>query len=174
MANVNDTTSAIVRLIRERRENPGLLQARVSVRAAARRANALGGEFSEPTWRRIESGTRDIDDREIVFMVAAINDLADSPVISPEEIEQAGRPSAAELYRALIRERAKTDPALAHLDADVTPSVLLQKLQGMLAEIRGLRGVSAEQKAQMEQSLMLQVDALLDAVSAQLHILRPR
>ncbi|MFD8529463.1 hypothetical protein ACFV0L_18785 [Streptosporangium canum] len=170
--------SPTVRLILERREHPGLLRRRISIRAAAKRAAELSGEmFSEPTWRRIENGEKrdeDIADREIVFMAAAINDLANDVVISPDDLDQVGRPQAADLFRSWIRERTKADPALSAIDPDLTPESVQQTLQTMLSEIRALQGVSAAERAQMEKVLLAQLEATIKAHGAQLRILRPR
>ncbi len=169
----------IAQLITDRRERPGgPLRLRISVRSAAKRAEALSGEvFSEPRWRRIESGERkdeDISDRDIVFMAAAINDLANATVISPDDIQQAGRASAAELFREWIRERTKAEPALASLGPDLTPEAVQQTLHGMLTEIRELQGLSDEERAQIEKVLLAQIDVTLKSYGAQLRILRPR
>ncbi|WP_214317093.1 hypothetical protein [Nonomuraea sediminis] len=167
--------SAAVQLISERREQPGPLRRRISIRAAAKRATELSGEmFSEPNWRRIESGEKNPEEREIVFMAAAINDLANDVAISPDDLDQAGRPTAAELFREWIRERTKADPALAGIDPDLTPDSLQQRLQSMLGEIRALAGVSSAEKAQMEKVLLEHLDSTLKAYSAQMRILRPR
>ncbi|MEV1170148.1 hypothetical protein [Nonomuraea sp. NPDC049784] len=168
-------TSDVVQFISERREHPGKLRRRISVRAAAKRATELSGElFSEPAWRRIESGDKDPDDREIVFMAAAVNDLANDVVISPDDLDDQGRPEAANLFREWIRERTKADPALAAIDSDLTPESLQQQLQSMLREIRGLKGVSAAEREQMEKVLLSHLASTLKATSAQLRILRPR
>ncbi|MFG3438382.1 hypothetical protein ACGF0J_14155 [Nonomuraea sp. NPDC047897] len=167
--------SEVVQFIAERREHPGGLRRRIPARAAAKRASDLAGElFSEPTWRRIEAGGKVPDDREIVLMAAAINDLANEVVISPDDLDQRGRPTAAELFREWIRERTKADPALAALDADLTSDSVQQKLQVMLGEIRALKGVSASERAQMEKVLLSHLESTLNAYGAQLRILRPR
>lgn len=169
-------TSPIAALIRNRRERPGgPLRRSISVRAAAKRAAQLSsGTFSEPTWRRIEAGTKIPNDREVVLMCAAINELAHGSVIGPDDLEEAGRLDAAELFRDWIRERTKTDPALQAVDPDLTPESLQHTLQGMLSEIRALPGVSAEERAQMEKVLLSHLDSTLKTYSAQLRILRPR
>ncbi|WP_433355507.1 hypothetical protein ACQP25_16925 [Microtetraspora malaysiensis] len=174
MTNIKNA-SDIVELITRHREHPGQLRGRISVRSAAKRAAELSGNtFSEPNWRRIESREKTPDDREVVLMCAAINDLAHSSVISPDDVEQAGRPEAAELFRQWIRERTKADPALAAIDPDLTPESLQHSLQGMLAEIRALPGVSAEERTQMEKVLLAHLDSTLKAYGVQLRILRPR
>ncbi|MEU7891746.1 hypothetical protein AB0B45_02650 [Nonomuraea sp. NPDC049152] len=174
MADISQPSN-VVQLISDRRERPGPLRRRISIRAAAKRATELSGEiFSEPAWRRIESGEKDPQDREIVFMAAAINDLANDAVISPDELDQRDRPAAAELFRQWIRERTKADPALAAIDPDLTPDSVQQKLQSMLSEIRALKGVSATERAQMEKLLLSHLESTLDAYGAQLRILKPR
>lgn len=167
--------SEVVQYIIDRREHPGPLRRRIPVRAAAARATELAGElFSEPAWRRIEAGGKIPRDREIVFMAAAINDLANEAVITPDDLDQRGRPEAAELFREWIRERTKADPALVAIDPDLTPDSLQQKLQVMLGEIRTLRGVSPAERAQMEKALLAHLESSLEAYGTQLRILRPR
>ncbi|MEU7911378.1 hypothetical protein [Microbispora bryophytorum] len=166
--------SAAVQLIIDRREHPGPLRRRISVRSAAKRATALAGEmFSEPSWRRIESGDKHPDDRELVFMAAAINDLVSDALISPDDLEQAGEPRAAELFRAWIRERTKADPALAAVDPDLTPESHQLRFQAALNEIRSLP-ISDKERKEVEAVLLSQLDATLQALTAQLRILRPR
>ncbi|MGI5281714.1 hypothetical protein ACQEVF_59235 [Nonomuraea polychroma] len=165
----------MVQLIASRREHPGPLRRRISVRAAAKHATDLSGElFSEPAWRRIEAGEKDPQDREIVLMAAAVNDLANDVVISPDDLDQRGRPTAAELFREWIRERTKADPALATLDPDLTPESLQQHLHKMLGEIRALKGVTAAERTQMEKALLSHLQSTLEAYGTQLRILRPR
>lgn len=167
--------SKVVQLIADRREQPGALRRRISIRAAAKRAGELSGEiFSEPAWRRIEAGEKDPQDREIVFMAAAVNDLANDAVISPDDLDEHGRPTAAELFREWIRARTKSDPALAAIDPNLTPEYLQQQLQAMLGEIRALPGISASERNQMEKALLAHLESTLKAYSTQLRILRPR
>ncbi|NRQ31338.1 hypothetical protein HII36_05725 [Nonomuraea sp. NN258] len=174
MADIS-TPSEVVQFIVERREHPGGLRRRISTRAAAKRASELAGgeQISEPTWRRIEAGGREPEDREIVLMAVAINDLANEVIITPDDFDQRDRPAAAELFRKWIRERSRTDPALAAFDPDLTPEVLQQNLQMMLSEIRALKRVSPEQKAKMEKALLQNLGSTLDAYRTQLHIMQP-
>jgi hypothetical protein len=174
---VADTSqpSEVVQFILDRRERPGGLRRRISGRAAANRASELAGEtFSEPTWRRIEKGEKDPDDRELVLMAAAINDLANEVIIIPDDLAERGRPTAGELFRQWIRERTAADPALAGIDPNLTPESLQQQLQKMLGEIRTLKGVSATERAQMEKTLLAHLDSTLKAYGTQLRILRPQ
>lgn len=167
--------SEVVQFIVDRREHPGGVRRRISARAAAGRASDLAGElFSEPTWRRIEAGGKDPEDRELVLMAVAINDLASKVIISPDDFDQRGRPSAAELFRQWIRDRTAADPALATIDPDLTPDSLQQKLQVMLGEIRALKGVTPEERVAMEKALLAHLESTLDAYGTQLRILRPR
>jgi hypothetical protein len=173
VADINQP-SAVVQLLIDRRNTPGGLKRRISTRAAAAHAKELAGDaLSEPTWRRIESGEKIPEDRELVLMAAAINDLANEPIITPDDLQQRERPAAAELFREWIRERTKADPALAAIDADVTPEHVQQKLQGMLLQIRNLKGVPRDQRGQIEAIMLAQIEATLDATSAQLRILKP-
>ncbi|MFG1966902.1 hypothetical protein [Nonomuraea sp. NPDC049028] len=173
MADLNQP-SAVVQLLIDRRNTPGGLKRRISTRAAAARAKKLTGDaLSEPTWRRIESGEKIPEDRELVLMAAAINDLANEPVITPDDLQERSRPAAAELFREWIRERTKADPALAAIDADVTPEHVQQKLQTMLLQIRNLKGVPHDQRGQIEAIMLAQIEATLDATNAQLRILKP-
>lgn len=173
MADLNQP-SAVVQLLIDRRNTPGGLKRRISTRAAAARAKELAGDaLSEPTWRRIESGEKIPEERELVLMAAAINDLANEPVIAPDDLQERGRPAAAKLFRDWIRERTKADPALAAIDADVTPEHVQQKLQGMLSKIRTWKGVPSDQRRQIEAIMLAQLEATLDATDAQLRILKP-
>ncbi|MFB4284906.1 hypothetical protein ACBJ59_57230 [Nonomuraea sp. MTCD27] len=166
--------SEVVQYLIERRNTPGGLKRRISTRAAAARAKELAGNaLSEPTWRRIESGEKIPEDRELVLMAAAINDLADEPLVTPDDLHERGRPAAAELFREWIRDRTKADPALIGIDADVTPEHVQQKLQTMLRQIRSLKGVPQEQRSQIEAIMLAQIEATLDATNAQLRILKP-
>ncbi|WP_433426251.1 hypothetical protein ACQP1V_43110 (plasmid) [Microtetraspora malaysiensis] len=171
-----DKTAAplpVAALLTDRREHPGPLRRRISVRAASKRAEQLSGEsFSEPTWRRIESGERRPDDREIVLMAAAINDLAMASVVTPDDLQKAGCEIAADLLREWIRNRTKADPALADI-VDLTPESVQQALQGMLAEIRSLH-VSQSDRDEMEKVLLSQIRSTLDGYRAQVRILRGR
>ncbi len=106
-------------------------------------------------------------------MAASINDLANDAVISPDDLDEAGRPQAAELFRDWIRERTKADPALASVDPDLTPESLQQTLQAMLREIRTLPGVSAAERTQMEKVLLSHLHSTLKTYGVQLRILRP-
>ncbi|GAA5046248.1 hypothetical protein HNP84_010273 [Thermocatellispora tengchongensis] len=167
--------SDVVQFTISRREQPGPLRRRISIRAAAKRATELSGElFSEVAWRRIESGDKDPQDLEIVLMAAAINDLANEVVISPDDLAAHGRPTAAEMFRDWIRERTVADPALAGIDPNLTPESLQQQLQAMLGEIRALPGITATERAQMEKVLLSHLESTLKAYSAQLRILRPK
>ncbi|MFI6889149.1 hypothetical protein [Streptosporangium canum] len=163
-------------LIHERRERPGQLKRRVSIRSAAKRAAELSGEsFSEPSWRRIEDGTKqDFGDREIVFMAAAINDLSRTTAIGPDDLRKVGCDTAADLLSDYIKEHATAAPILASIDPNLTPDSVQQSFQQMLGEIRALPGVSADERAQMERVLLAQFDTMLRSFGAQLHILRPR
>ncbi|MEV0821896.1 hypothetical protein [Nonomuraea rubra] len=173
MADLNKP-SEVVQFLIERRNNPGGLKKRISTRAAAARAKELAGDaLSEPTWRRIESGEKVPEDRELVLMAAAITDLAHEATITPDDLYERGRPGAAALFRDWIRERTKTDPALAAIDADVTPEHVQQKLQAMLQQIRGLKGVPGDQRRQIETIMLAQIEATLNATEAQLRIFRP-
>ncbi|MFI6497124.1 hypothetical protein [Nonomuraea typhae] len=166
--------STVVQYLIDRRNSPGGLKRRISTRAAAARAKELAGDaLSEPTWRRIESGEKIPEDRELVLMAAAINDLANEALITPDDLSKRDRPLAAELFRTWIRERTKADPALTGIDPDVTPEHVQQKLQAMLQEIRTLKGVPQDQRSQMEAILLSQITTTLDAYAAQLRILRP-
>jgi hypothetical protein len=166
--------STVVQFLIDRRNNPGGLKRRISTRAAAARAKALAGDaLSEPTWRRIESGEKTPEDRELVLMAAAINDLTGAPVIAPGDLHERGRPGAADLFKEWIRERTKTEPALAGIDPDVTPEHVQQRLQAMLVQIRNLKGASRDQRSQIEAIMLAQIEATLNATEAQLRILRP-
>ncbi|MEV0379747.1 hypothetical protein [Nonomuraea sp. NPDC050643] len=172
MANLNQP-SAVVQLLIDRRNTPGGLKRRISTRSAATRAKELAGDsLSEPTWRRIESGEKIPEDRELVLMAAAINDLAAEVIISPDDFDEHGRPAAAELFREWIRERTAADPTLADIDPKLAPESLQQMLQKMLGEIRALRGVTAAEKAEMEKILLSNVKSTLNAYGAQLRIFR--
>ncbi|UBU16625.1 hypothetical protein [Nonomuraea gerenzanensis] len=166
--------SKVVQFLIDRRKNPGGLKRGISTRAAAARAKDLAGDaLSEPTWRRIESGEKVPEDRELVLMAAAINDLAGDPLIAPDDLYERGRPVAAELFKEWIRERTRTDSALASIDADVTPEHVQQRFQAMLQEIRTMKGVPKEQRSQMEAILLAQINTTLETYGAQLRILRP-
>ncbi|GAA4946416.1 hypothetical protein HD597_006806 [Nonomuraea thailandensis] len=172
MADLNQPSEVVQYLI-DRRKNPGGLKRGIPTRAAAARAKELAREaMSEPTWRRIESGERIPEDRELVLMAAAINDLAGEPLVTPDDLYERSRPMAAELFREWIRERTAADPALADIDPKLAPDSLQQILQKMLGEIRALRGVTAAEKAEMEKILLSNVESTLKAYGAQLRIFR--
>ncbi|MEU1880884.1 hypothetical protein ABZ470_26555 [Streptosporangium sp. NPDC020072] len=167
MAKVED----VVQLIADRREHPGPLRRRISSRAATSRFTELSGDpLSVGTWRRIELGEKVPEDREVVFMSAAINDLAGSELITPDDLAQHGRPTAADLLRQWNQEKkAKSDP-----EHSLTTDSLQQRLQDMISEIHALPGISASEKSQMEKVLLSHIESTIKAYSTQLRILKPR
>jgi hypothetical protein len=76
---------------------------------------------------------------------------------TPEELDEAGRPDAAQLLRQEIRRRAAADPALAGVDQDATPEAILQIVVRGLEEIRGMPGLTEGQRRALEQSLIQSV-----------------
>lgn len=145
---------AEARLIRERRES---MVPRMSVRRAATLAARSSGEtFAEATWRKIETGTYEGPADRIVLMALVVG-------ITPDELDEAGRPDAAQLLRQEIRRRAGAEPALSGVDPDATPEKVIQMIFRALEQIREAPSLTEDQKRKLEASLIVSVKANLDA-----------
>lgn len=135
-------------LIRERRE---AAIPRMSHRAAAARAETLSGmKFSAATWQKIENGDYRGGADRVAVMALTVG-------ASPDELEEAGRPDAARLFREEIQRRAKSEPALAPVERETTSEAVLAVLLRGLEEIRGERRLNDDQKRRLEESLLSSV-----------------
>ncbi|MGI5286581.1 hypothetical protein ACQEVF_25030 [Nonomuraea polychroma] len=132
-------------LIRERRE---ATIPRLSHRAAAERAAKLGNtSFSAATWQKIEKGEYSGGADRITLMAMVLG-------ITPDELDQRGRPDAARLLRAEIDKRASEEPLLREVDRESTSEAVMQLLLQGLEEIRQEPRLSAAQKAELERQLI--------------------
>jgi hypothetical protein len=147
-------------LIRQRRENQvPKMSAR---RAAAIAQERSGGDFSASTWLKIEGG----DYRGPADRVAI---MADVVGVTPDELDQKGRPDAARLLREHVRRRAEAEPALAGLDRETTSESVLQLLLQGLDEIRREKRLNPEQKQRLEAALL---ESTLNAIKGQMDQIR--
>lgn len=147
-------------LIKERRESS---VPRLSHRKAAQRAAHLGETtFSAATWQKIEGGEYSGGADRITLMALVVG-------ITPEELEDAGRPDAARSLRAQIQERADAEPLLRGVDREATSEAVMQLLLQGLEEIRQESRLSPRQKAELERQL---IQSQLNHLQGQLEQIR--
>jgi transcriptional regulator with XRE-family HTH domain len=118
-------------------------------RAAELAEQLSGGSFSASTWTKVEGGSHDPPADRLVIMAMVVGVTAD-------ELHRAGAAEAAQMLRDEIRRRASQEPAL-DATAEDTPEAVLQLIIQGLEEIRTMRGLSPEQLAALEASLIRNV-----------------
>lgn len=154
-------------LIRERRE---AMIPRLSHRKAAERAAALGKTtFSTATWQKIETGQYSGGKDRIVLMAMVVG-------VTPDELEETGRPDAARLLRREIERRAAEEPLLQEvaLEREDTSEAVMQLLLKGLEEIRREPRLKPAQKRELERQLirsqLAHLEAQLDQMRTTLEI----
>ncbi|MFB4273083.1 hypothetical protein [Nonomuraea sp. GTA35] len=121
---------------------------RLSHRAAAARAAKLGNtSFSTATWQKIEKGEYSGGADRITLMAMVVG-------ITPEDLEEVGRPDAARMLRAEIERRAAEEPLLREVERESTSEAVMQLLLQGLEEIRSEPRLDADQKAELERQLI--------------------
>lgn len=154
-----DEVPAEAELIRERRE---AMIPRLSHRTAAARAAQLGGTgFSPAAWHKIEKGEYGGRAERITLMAMVVG-------VTPEELEQRGRPDAARMLRAEMERRAAQEVA-REVDRDATFEAVTQLLLQGLEEIRQEPRTTAAQKAELERQL---IRSQLAHLKGQLQLIR--
>ncbi|MGW4639608.1 hypothetical protein ACWEN6_13825 [Sphaerisporangium sp. NPDC004334] len=113
-------TDRVAELIRTRRTSR--LDGLSARQAATRAAVLVGGSFSEMTWRNVEAGKT----TKLRWIFAAASVLG----ITPEEMEQAGRPDVAEVLRKESGRRTTGESGPVHTESvDANAAELLSALQ---------------------------------------------
>ncbi|MFI9553669.1 hypothetical protein [Nonomuraea endophytica] len=168
MSTAPDVAPEIALIIRKRTRE-GTLEPELKVRAAARQFEEVAGyKFGDHTWRRLESGqvktVRELDLAYMAYVVGATS----------TELEEAGRPDVAQLLREIITKKTAEDTALAGLDPSLTPEAVQRGIQERLREIRTLAGASDQERSQMEEMFLQQIDMVLRSSSQQIQMLRAR
>ncbi|GGK90733.1 hypothetical protein Ppa06_57600 [Planomonospora parontospora subsp. parontospora] len=140
-------------LITRLRRREGSISKEMAIREANRRAAAISPEnaFSEGTWRNIESGRTEASDKQLALMALVVG-------ATPEQLEEAGRPAAAQLLRAEAERRVAADPVLAELD-DLTPERVVMDLLQKVQDIRRSAEWTEGDKEQMIRKLLARVMA---------------
>lgn len=143
----------------ERLPNPSM-----SLRAAAAAATAAGLTMTESGWRSIEKGRYEAKPEVLCVMARVVG-------VTPAELEDIAKGhdrenarKAAVMLRAYLRERAKSEPALAEI-APRTPEAVMQMILEGIDDIRNAAGLSDDQKASLEGSL---IEAVTQSVAGQL------
>jgi hypothetical protein len=130
-------------------------------------AQAAGYNFYPNKVRRIESGESKASDLDYAWVAWGVG-------ASVSQVEEVGRPEAARLLREIIDKHSATDAKRPGLDLSITPDQFQAELREKLREIRTMPGISDEDRARMEETLLQHLDLVLRTYDQQIHMLRAR
>lgn len=151
-------------LIRERRKNR-LPSPAMSLRSAATAATEFGAtSISEAGWRSIEAG-KYIAKPEILAAMAKVVGVTPAELDElAKKHERQNAADAAVMLRAYLRQRAENEPSLEGIDPS-TPEAVLQMIVEGIDDIRKAPGLTKDQKASLEKSL---IQTVMQTVAGQL------
>jgi hypothetical protein len=136
----------------------------MSLRAAAAAASTHGAKVSEAGWRSIESG-KYVAKAEILAAMARVVGVTPAEL---DEIaarhERQNAADAAVMLRAYVRQRAESEPALEGINPDAPEDVLQMIVKG-IDDIRSATGLTEDQKASLEKTL---IETVMQTVAGQL------
>ncbi|MEV6157891.1 hypothetical protein AB0L53_46890 [Nonomuraea sp. NPDC052129] len=140
----------------------------ISLKAVADRiAKTAGYNFYPNKLRRIEGGETRASDLDYAWVAWAVG-------ASVGQVEEIGRPEAARLLRDIIAKHSATDTTRPSLDPSITPQHIQAELQEKLREIRSMPGITDEERANMEETLLQHLDLVLRTYDQQIQMLRVR
>ncbi|TMR99563.1 hypothetical protein [Nonomuraea basaltis] len=160
--------TADVELLHRLRTRQDELLPEMSFKAVADKiAQAAGYNFYPNKVRRIESGETRASDLDYAWVTWAVGG-------SVSQVEEVGRPEAARLLRDIIAKHSATDTKRSSLDPSITPQHIQAELQEKLREIRSMPGITDEERANMEETLLQHLDLVLRTYDQQIQMLRVR